>query len=227
MSCLLIKLVALHFRPPCLARKLDSMNLHVISAFSFVFIYLRLQKSHAIASNKKCSLRKISFSAGSGRGHKRPLIRVAVGTKDVFLYFYTPFFFSFHLNSILHKVDMGWWGGAIVLFSLFLFLHFISFYYSISPFHPVDRRACLLSYLSHFLQTEIYFFFFLKQLFLQVVYLGEKMAQHPLVQRLLDVKFDTKRFVAIATHGPKNFPDAEGRKFFADHFDVTIQVKFV
>ncbi|CAI2351867.1 unnamed protein product [Caenorhabditis sp. 36 PRJEB53466] len=53
------------------------------------------------------------------------------------------------------------------------------------------------------------------------------MAQHPLVQRLLDVKFDTKRFVALATHGGKNFPDAEGRSFFKDHFDVTIQASIL
>ncbi|CAB3405740.1 unnamed protein product [Caenorhabditis bovis] len=49
------------------------------------------------------------------------------------------------------------------------------------------------------------------------------MSQHPIVQRLLDVKFDTQRFIKLATHGGKNFPDAEGRKFFSDHFYVTIQ----
>ncbi|CAI5448260.1 unnamed protein product [Caenorhabditis angaria] len=53
------------------------------------------------------------------------------------------------------------------------------------------------------------------------------MSQHPLVQRLLDVKFDTKRFINLATHGPENFPYREGQKFFADHFDVTIQASIL
>ncbi|VDP36264.1 unnamed protein product [Heligmosomoides polygyrus] len=51
--------------------------------------------------------------------------------------------------------------------------------------------------------------------------------EYPLVQRLLDVKFDTKRFVSLVTHGGKDFPDKEGRKFIADHFDITIQASIL
>ncbi|PIO74505.1 GNS1/SUR4 family protein [Teladorsagia circumcincta] len=50
---------------------------------------------------------------------------------------------------------------------------------------------------------------------------------HPMMQRLLDVKFDTKRFVSLVTHGGENFPDKEGRKFIADHFDITIQASIL
>ncbi|CAD6191306.1 unnamed protein product [Caenorhabditis auriculariae] len=50
---------------------------------------------------------------------------------------------------------------------------------------------------------------------------------HPIVQRLLDVKFNTKKFLELATHGGKNFPDNEGRKFYADHFDLTLQASIL
>ncbi|KAK6024818.1 GNS1/SUR4 family protein [Ostertagia ostertagi] len=50
---------------------------------------------------------------------------------------------------------------------------------------------------------------------------------HPMMQRLLDVKFDTKRFVSLVTHGGENFPDKEGRKFIAEHFDITIQASIL
>ena len=45
------------------------------------------------------------------------------------------------------------------------------------------------------------------------------------MQRLLDVKFDTKRFLALVTHGGKDFPDKEGRKWVSDHFYITIQAR--
>ncbi|EYC04371.1 hypothetical protein Y032_0088g2165 [Ancylostoma ceylanicum] len=51
--------------------------------------------------------------------------------------------------------------------------------------------------------------------------------EHPVVQRLLDVKFDTKRFLALVTHGGKDFPDKEGRKWVADHFYITIQLSIL
>ncbi|ETN83952.1 GNS1/SUR4 family protein [Necator americanus] len=51
--------------------------------------------------------------------------------------------------------------------------------------------------------------------------------EHPLVQRLADVKFDTRRFLSLVTHGGKNFPDKEGRKWVADHFDITIQLSIL
>ncbi|VDN29103.1 unnamed protein product [Cylicostephanus goldi] len=48
-----------------------------------------------------------------------------------------------------------------------------------------------------------------------------------MVQRLLNVSFDTDRFLALVTHGGKNFPDKEGRKWVNDHFMVTIQLSIL
>ncbi|CAI4228442.1 unnamed protein product [Auanema sp. JU1783] len=50
---------------------------------------------------------------------------------------------------------------------------------------------------------------------------------HPLLERLLDVKVDTKKFISLATHGGTNFPEKEGRKWVADHFDLTIQASIL
>ncbi|KJH43783.1 GNS1/SUR4 family protein [Dictyocaulus viviparus] len=50
---------------------------------------------------------------------------------------------------------------------------------------------------------------------------------HPFIQRLLDVRFDTKRFIWLVTHGGENFPDKEGRKFVSDHFYITIQASIL
>lgn len=47
-----------------------------------------------------------------------------------------------------------------------------------------------------------------------------------IVQRLTTFHFDLPRFLKLATHGGENFPDKEGRKWVADHFDVTLQVFF-
>ncbi|VDM56639.1 unnamed protein product [Angiostrongylus costaricensis] len=49
----------------------------------------------------------------------------------------------------------------------------------------------------------------------------------PLVRRLLNVRFETKRFLSLVTHGGQDFPDEEGRKFIADHFDITIQASLL
>ncbi|VDP36263.1 unnamed protein product [Heligmosomoides polygyrus] len=50
---------------------------------------------------------------------------------------------------------------------------------------------------------------------------------YPIVRRLFDVKFNTTRFVSLITHGDENFPDEEGRKFVADHFDIAIQASIL
>lgn len=54
------------------------------------------------------------------------------------------------------------------------------------------------------------------------------MMQYPFVQRMFDVRFDTKRFIELVTHGGgDDFPDQRGRKFIAEHFDITIQVSIL
>ncbi|KAJ1349231.1 hypothetical protein KIN20_004704 [Parelaphostrongylus tenuis] len=56
---------------------------------------------------------------------------------------------------------------------------------------------------------------------------GEISMDHPLVHRLLDVKFETRRFLSLVTHGGQDFPEEEGRRFIADHFDISIQASLL
>ncbi|PAV69333.1 hypothetical protein WR25_27306 [Diploscapter pachys] len=43
------------------------------------------------------------------------------------------------------------------------------------------------------------------------------------IDQFKQVKFDGDRFMSLALHGGKNFPEVEGKKFISDHFIITLQ----
>ncbi|KAK6751806.1 hypothetical protein RB195_003307 [Necator americanus] len=91
-------------------------------------------------------------------------------------------------------------------------------------------HICLFLRAWHVVRCLVVFLLSLRSLSLSVCLRKNRLVgtmEHPLVQRLTDVKFDTRRFLSLVTHGGKNFPDKEGRKWVADHFDITIQLSIL